>query len=346
MKYFCPLENIKTITGRDSFGSNGINAQSTNINGWEIAANGIWAGGKNTAVEGTYGNSALGIFSKNWSIGSDGNVYLNNFKLIKDNKLNEFILFGKNSKKLDQFQRIITIKEDDDDFELNFGNCKVKSLVFTNPLINENKYPSIGTNTNGYLNLNGLVIIPGSKYYFYNDHISRPKDVNYSYTYRLPEKSGEILVGDNDTRINQYYYDIEFKEYFPLVIQKTVENGITTYKEYKLTNDQTIKTNKLETINKDESHEINYSYNPYIEFGVYNETKPIPIKGIKIIENNGISNLDIIFNLDTSHYWNPEDYERPNDGTYITGIKIYRYSIGGKKDTFRWKTNGTWVKIS
>ena len=67
MKYFCPLENVGKIEGRKR---NNTIVKTTEINGWEISSDGIYAGSNNTLTD-------LPIVSKNWSIDKNGNVITN-----------------------------------------------------------------------------------------------------------------------------------------------------------------------------------------------------------------------------------------------------------------------------
>lgn len=72
MKYFCPLENVGKIEGRER--NNATTVKTTTINGWEISSDGIYAG-KHEIINDifTFTPSALSIESKNWSIDKNGN---------------------------------------------------------------------------------------------------------------------------------------------------------------------------------------------------------------------------------------------------------------------------------
>ena len=240
MKYFCPLENVGKIEGRKR--SDIDDTKTTTINGWEISGNGIYAG-KNSEL------TDLPIVSKNWSIDRDGNIitnngtfkniyalennffienrsgtyslnviHLDNFELIKNNTLNTLTLFGKNTKKPNTSQEIATIKEVNEYFELDFEQgCCTPSLRFSNPQVSKDKYPSIGTNIYGYLNLNDNLTLTASSDYFFDEHSISRSNVgsNISYEYTLPNKSGEVaIIKEEDP---QYYsYSIEIKKGFYL----------------------------------------------------------------------------------------------------------------------------------
>lgn len=358
MKYFCPLENVKTIKGRSN---NEVNGTSTNINGWEIAANGIWAGGKDSNTVGT-GKNNLGIFTKNWSIDSDGNVVangnlsvlgivnginFNNYKIIEDVDNNILKIQGKNfnNNYIDALQ--IERSSGKNSFNLTGANALSANYIKLNGLeirsgsgnelnirLKDSNYPNFYVKKESYTEFRPMAIASsndGSKY----------------YNYALPSTSGQIMILDDNARIGQYYYDIEFKVGFPLVIR---ENGNLTLEE-----DYLIKTNEIKTINKEEIQTIIYKYNSdsVISIPVYDEyqkkSTTAPIQEIDIVENKGISNLNIVFMLDTSHSWNPSYPRDPDEEGYIDGITIYRYSICGTKDTFKWKiddNSNTWVKIN
>lgn len=297
MKYFCPLENVKTIKGRSN---NEVNGTSTNINGWEIASNGIWADGKDNNAVGK-GKNNLGIFTKNWSIDSEGNViangniaanngtfkniyalennffienrsgtynlnviHLDNFELIKNNTLNKLTLLGKNTKEPNASQEIVIIKEDDKYFELDFKQgCIIPSLKFSNSLINEDKYPFIGTNINGYLNLNNNLTLTASSDYLFDEHsISRSNvDSNISYKYTLPDKSGEFVIAKNFQDPNIYVYNIEIKKGFRFGEYEGSDGkgSIVTFYAYNLDNDVIQQMSQIYRVNL-QSSSISYSF--------------------------------------------------------------------------------------
>lgn len=367
MKYFCPLENVKTIKGRSN---SEVNGTSTNINGWEIAANGIWAGGKDNNTTGK-GKNNLGIFTKNWSIDSEGNVIangnlnifgivnginFNNYKIIEDIDNNILKIQGKNfnNNYIDALQ--IERSSGKNSFNLTGANALSANYIKLNGLeirsergnelnirLKDSSYPNLYIKKESYTEFGPMAMAAsndGSKY----------------YNYALPNASGQIMIFDDNARIGQYYYDIKFDKDFPLLIRTKEEGNITSVSIYNLEEDVTIENNELKTINKKEEQEqeMTYSYRPYKTIKTYNadnieEKESVPITKIKITELQGIiNNLDISFNLSTVNNFFKSDYytRLPDKEGYIKGITIYRYSICGTKDTFKWKRDGTWEKIN
>lgn len=244
MKYFCPLENVGKIEGRKR--DNTI-VKTTTINGWEISSDGIWAGGKDSNAVGK-GKSNLGIFTKSWSIDSEGNIsakegtfkniyalennffienrsgtynlnviHLDNFELIKNSNTNTLTLFGKHTKSPNESKTIVTLNEEGDSatncyFQVDYGEgIKVPYLTIKNA-----NNAIISGDINGYLNLNNnLKLNKNANYTFYQNSFSRSPDGRLSYTYTLPNKSGEVaIIKEEDP---QYYsYSIEIKKGFYL----------------------------------------------------------------------------------------------------------------------------------
>lgn len=241
MKYFCPFENVKTIDGRNN--SNiGVDTKSTNINGWEIAENGIWAGGKDTKSESPKGVRNLGVFTQNWSIDSEGNISakegtfsdklsvlgtsffvgktdnnlydvirLDNFELIKNNNTNTLTLFGKHTKNSNESQTIVTVNEEESGtnyyFQLDYNEgIKVPYLTIKNA-----NNAIISGDINGYLNLNNnLKLSKNANYTFYQNSFSRSPDGTLSYTYTLPNKGGEVaIIKEGDPQCYSYSIEIE-----------------------------------------------------------------------------------------------------------------------------------------
>ena len=362
MKYFCPLENVKTISGRNSSISNGINAESTNINGWEIAANGIWAGGKDSNAVGT-GKNNLGIFSQNWSIGSDGNIianngtfkniyalennffiekrsgtyslnviHLDNFELIKNNTLNKLTLFGKNTQNPNESQEIATIKEDGNYFELDFEQgCCTPCLRFSNPQINKDKYPSIGTNTYGYLNLNNNLTLTASSDYFFDEHSISRSNVgsNISYKYTLPDKSGEVaIIKEEDP---QYYsYSIEIEEGFYL--GSSVGDHYTASKI-------SFEINTLTMITNETNKTFTYSMDEEIN----GKLKLYQIR-IQYTSNKTINKISFSISYPTHPDLNTAISREQNQWNKFI---VYRHDIFGRKTKFIYNvTTGKWGKTS
>ena len=363
MKYFCPLENVGKIEGRKR---NDTIVKTTTINGWEISSDGIYAGSNNTLTD-------LPIVSKNWSIDKNGNVitngnitanngifkniyalknnffienrsgtynlnviHLDNFELIKNNTLNTLTLFGKHTKSPNESKTIVTLNEKGDSatncyFQVDYGEgIKVPYLTIKNA-----NNAVISGDVNGYLNLNNnLKLSPSSKYTLYEGSISRTKN-NISYSYTLPNSSGQIMILDDNARIGQYYYDIELKADLYFITNNNTEI---------LQTDCDIKNNELKTINKNEEKIIDYQN---LGLSITTNKSKRTIKNIHITENKGINNLIIdIDGFSVSFNKNTTDPSMPREKDYIKGITIYRYSICGTKDIFKWKTDGTWVKIN
>lgn len=344
MKYFCPLENVGKIEGRKR--DNTI-VKTTTINGWEISSDGIYAG-KNSEL------TDLPIVSKNWSIDRDGNIitnngtfkniyalknnffienrsgtynlnviHLDNFELIKNNTLNTLTLFGKNTKKPNMSQEIVIIKEDSENFELDFKKgCNIPYLRITNA-----NNALIGGDINGYLNLNNnLKLSPSSNYTLYQDSISRTKN-NISYKYTLPDKSGEVaIIKEEDP---QYYsYSIEIKKGFYLgssAGDHYTESDISL--EINTLTMITNETNKTFIYSMDE--EINGNLNLYQIRIQYTSNKTIN-KIYFSISYPTHSDLNTAINREQNQ-WNK--------------FIVYRHDIFGRKTKFIYNvTTGKWEK--
>lgn len=355
MKYFCPLENVGEIKGRKR---DDTIVKTTTINGWEISSDGIWAGGKDSNAVGK-GKSNLGIFTKNWSIDSEGNIsakegtfkniyalennffienrsgtynviHLDNFELIKNNTLNKLTLFGKNTQKPNESQEIVTIKEDGNYFELDFEQgCIIPSLKFSNRLISEDKYPSIRTNINGYLNLNDNLTLTKSSDYFFDEHsISRSNvgsDISYKYT--LPDKSGEVaIIKEEDP---QYYsYSIEIKKGFYL--------GSSAGDHY-TESDISLEINTLTMITNETNKTFIYPMDEEIN-------KKLNLYQIKIqyTSNKTINKIYFSISYPTHPDLNTAINREQNQWNKFI---VYRHDIFGRKTKFIYNvTTGEWVE--
>lgn len=203
MKYFCPLENVGKIEGRER--SDITTAKTTTINGWEISSDGIYAGSNDTLTD-------LPIASKNWSIDKNGNSNFNNIKINnffetkQENNTQSFDIFyyDGNTKK-----RVISYLKDSANNELSFSNglkFRTDDLQLQNFYFNQTssssgniKYLDISTNKTSIFSISENAHIR-----FAAGYLQVTKNNNI-YQYNYPLNSGTLMT-------SQDYRDIEIKK--------------------------------------------------------------------------------------------------------------------------------------
>ena len=307
MRYFCPLENVKTISGRSN---NEVNGTSTNINDWEISSSGIWAGGKDSNTVGK-GKKALGIFSQNWSIGSDGSIY-GNIKFKDETTFENIINFnGEIHSKTNAifynnlyFNKIVASKTGANNIPtlIEENNIYTKELFLPDRLNNhyESKLSLTGPRdlSSGGHNFEAYSIRKDQNGNEIKENVVRFNTRNLiinnlgirndKYYYSLPQTDGEIVVLSSNGRLNYYYYDIKLLKDFVLKVEKITVNGKDRYKKIILNDNIIIKTNSFTLINSDDQESNidygngnDYSYNIKIHNYVYTDSNGIELEKIE-----------------------------------------------------------------
>lgn len=352
MKYFCPLENVGKIEGRRRSGID--DTKTTTINGWEISGNGIYAG-KNSEL------TDLPIYSKNWSIDRNGSIiakegafsnklsvlgtnffienrsgtynlnviHLDNFELIKNSNTNTLTLFGKHTKSPNESKTIVTLNEKGDSatncyFQVDYGeDIKVPYLTIKNA-----NNAVISGDINGYLNLNNnLKLSKNANYTFYQNSFSRSPDGTLSYTYTLPNKSGEVaIIKEEDP---QYYsYSIEIKKGFYL--------GSSAGDHY-TESEISLEINTLTMITNETNKTFIYSMDEEIN----RELKLYQIR-IQYTSNKTINKIYFSISYPTHPDLNTAINREQNQWNKFI---VYRHDIFGRKTKFIYNvTTGKWEK--